>query len=249
MRKRKLTGLLVMAAALSIALMACGKKGETTADAIHADSDPSEEEITVVAEEEESTGTDNRDGYYFTDGSRLSEWESGEATEEDLQNATFRAYFEPYDVGQSDDGTLDISMDVYEVDRYAADVLDSIRLTDTIHLNDQNIQVKSFEKTEDGSYKLNGGMYGDGYTFILNNEGYYTAWKFSVETYSNAGVFTFDCADDLTFYDNRKMEGLSYSGEEAKQALLENEDIFPQSVTWITTTDGLITEVRAEYAE
>lgn len=125
-----------------------------------------------------------------------------------LDDCTVAVSFEKGDAYVDDTGAMQLKVKVYAYDQYDMVDISTLQVGDRITICQQDVEVTSLERDEDGRVILNGGMENGGYELVTNGNTVYYLDQFDMlKEYYELGEATIPVsADDFEFVDSSDLD-------------------------------------------
>lgn len=170
-----------------------------------------------------------------------------ETAQDALADGGYSVSFTADDLVKTDAG-YELTVEVYEYDRYETEAIDSLASGSKIQYCNEEITVDTVEKdSETGSVLINGGIENNGIELMEKDGLYRTVTMNDYPVYYSVGKVTIPLSEDVTFEDQADSEqesGASVAGLNDLPDAIENSDIsFSCNNTVITVRQEQIVQI------
>lgn len=147
-----------------------------------------------------------------------------ETAQDALADGGYSVSFTADDLAKTDAG-YELTVEVYEYDRYETDAIDNLASGSKIQFCNQEITVDTVEKnSETGFIEINGGIDNDGIELMEDDGEYRTVTASDYPVYYSVGKVTIPLSDDVTFEDEA-----NYAQESEDIPIVELKDL-PEAI-------------------
>lgn len=164
-----------------------------------------------------------------------------------LDNCSFAAGFEHADVTKNADGVPVIKLSVYDYELFDMVEISTLKVGDTLLINQASMDVKSLQKDDNGYIIINGGLEDGGCELATNDDGvYYERLMSDAKNYHKIGEATLPLSENFKFEDSSDLGApeRTLTRNDFLTAMETAQWSFSPYATTVTVQSGEITGIR-----